>query len=248
MKRAFRRAALRTHPDIAGDTSEDAFKVVQSAYRTLRAALIDSEGSSRADTVSEGDDQEWGEHDWKWRARYGDANDPSVARKTTTEERARAVAEQLGRIKADVAEPAQKRGKRAIKPISQQKVPTPEEIAAMDSEAKTTFGKNMASRHSSNGAHDALSAQLEGLQRKGNIKARVAQKDVDEAVQVGIHYSTIKAIEDSEEERFLRLAKLAREWRAKQNTWRENGDGGDKMTAKELLQAAVIGASMGACS
>ena len=225
--------------------------MVQSAYRTLRASLLEAEGSSSAAAALEDDDVEWAQHDWKWKARYGDVNDPNVARKHTAEECARAVEEQLGRMKSAAQMPPQKRGKRVIKPISQQKVPTPEEIAAMDNSAKTSFGKNMASRHSSNGAHDVLSAQLEGLHRKSHIKARVAEDEVvveDDAASVGIHYSTIKAIEDSEEERFLRLARLAREWRAKQNTWRENGNAGDKMTPKELLQAAVIGASMGACS
>jgi uncharacterized OsmC-like protein len=87
------------------------------------------------------------------------------------------------------------------------------------------------------------------LHRKSRIKARVeadsrAEEDLE---KVAVHYSTIKELEDSEEERFLRLARLAREWRAKQATWRETG-GQDKMTPKELLQAAVQGASLGACA
>ena len=119
----------------------------------------------------------------------------------------------------------------------------------MDSNAKTSYGKGRASRSSTNSAHDALSAQLEGLHRKRNIKARMEAPEVspDEEAHTGVHYSTIKAIEDSEEERFLRLAKLAREWRSKQASWRETGSS-DKMTPKELLQAAVQGASLGACA
>lgn len=247
LKRAFRAAALKTHPDIAGNSSAAAFKVVQGAYRTLRAALLEDEGSGAAAAALDDDDVEWSEHDWRWKAKYGSAKNPEVMRQHTTEERAKRVAEQLGRLQ--MGEKKVKRGKRVIKPISQQQIPTEEEIAAMDSNAKCTVGKGQASRHSSNSAHDVLNSQLQGLHRKSRIKARVeadsrAEEDLE---KVAVHYSTIKELEDSEEERFLRLARLAREWRSKQATWRETG-GQDKMTPKELLQAAVQGASLGACA
>jgi len=64
--------------------------VVQSAYRTLRASLLEAEGSSSAAAALEDDDVEWAEHDWKWKARYGDVNDPNVARKHTRARRRRA--------------------------------------------------------------------------------------------------------------------------------------------------------------
>ena len=74
LKRAFRASAMRTHPDIAGDSSVEAFKVVQGAYRTLRAAALELEGSTiaAAALVDEEGDVEWAEHDWRWKARYGD--------------------------------------------------------------------------------------------------------------------------------------------------------------------------------
>jgi hypothetical protein len=98
-----------------------------------------------------------------------------------------------------------------------------------------------------------LNAQLQGLHRKKNIKARVegmktgANMTEDAETELGVHYSMIRAIEDSEEERFLRLARLAKEWRSKQANWRESGTT-NKMSPKELLQAAVQGASLGACA
>ena len=145
------------------------------------------------------------------------------------------------------------RGKRTITPISQQRIPTAEEVRAMESDAKTAVGKGRASRSSTNSAHDALNAQLLGLHRKKNIKARVegikteANGTEEAETELGVHYSTIRAIEDSEEERFLRLARLAKEWRSKQANWRDSGNS-DKMSPKELLQAAVQGASLGACA
>ena len=249
LKRAFRASAMRTHPDIAGDASGEAFKRAQSAYRTLRVALLEREGSPSAAAVLGEDDVEWAEHDWRWKARYGDGREEATSRRKTEEERRGEVAAQLNRMKAGDLGAAKKRGKRVIKPIAAQRIPSAEEIAAMDSNAKTSFGKGRASRSSTNSAHDALSAQLEGLHRKRNIKARMEAPEVspDEEAHTGVHYSTIKAIEDSEEERFLRLAKLAREWRSKQASWRETGSS-DKMTPKELLQAAVQGASLGACA
>jgi len=41
--------------------------------------------------------------------------------------------------------------------------------------------------------------------------------------------------------------RLAKEWRSKQANWRESGTT-NKMSPKELLQAAVQGASLGACA
>ena len=51
-------------------------------------------------------------------------------------------------------------------------------------------------------------------------------------------------LEDSEEERFMRLARVAKEWRDKKGgakSWRETGSMSedDKMTPRELLLAAV---------
>lgn len=56
-------------------------------------------------------------------------------------------------------------------------------------------------------------------------------------------------LEESTPERFLRLAKLAREWR-EQRSMSDAIYGADiiKPSAKELLQAAVEGVSLGACT
>ena len=134
LKRAFRASAMRTHPDIAGDSSVEAFKVVQGAYRTLRAAALELEGSAiaAAALVDEEGDVEWAEHDWRWKARYGDgrgARGLDVEAKTEEEKRAE-VRSQVNRMKFADANGgvATKRGKRKIKPISQQRIPTAEEI------------------------------------------------------------------------------------------------------------------------
>ena len=56
-------------------------------------------------------------------------------------------------------------------------------------------------------------------------------------------------LEESTPERFLRLAKLAREWR-EQRSMSDAIFSADiaKPSAKELLQAAVEGVSLGACT
>lgn len=253
LKRAFRAAALRTHPDIAGTRSAEAFKATQAAYRALRAAALETEGDALGAAALEEDDAEWAEHDWRWRSRMARNGDAETSRRKTEEERAAEVRARLDFMKAQAAGeaqgPARKRGKRVIKPISQQRLPTAEEIAAMEKEVKSSLGKGQASRSSMNGAHDVLSAQLNGLHRVSRLKAKgdADMSDIENSEKYATHYTTIKQIEDSEEERFLRLAKLAKEWRAKQAQWRYSGST-QKMTPKELLQAAVQGASLGACA
>lgn len=254
LKRAFRAAALKTHPDIAGTRSAEAFKATQAAYRTLRAAALETEGEIGAASALEEDDVAWVEHDWKWRSRMHGGDAETSRKKTDEERRAEAFARlefvkasAEGRVREGEGGP-KKRNKRVIKPISQQRVPTKEEIAAMESGSTAVpIGKGQASRSSTSGAHDALSSQLDGLHRVSRMRRRESVGVTDEAEKYATHYSTIKAIEDSEEERFLRLAKLAQEWRSKQAKWRETGST-QKMSPRELLQAAVHGASLGACA
>ena len=57
-------------------------------------------------------------------------------------------------------------------------------------------------------------------------------------------------LEAAEEERFMRLARMAKDWRDKKggvHTWRDTGSmsDDDKMTPRELLLAAVESVSLG---
>ena len=68
LKRAFRRLALRYHPDIAkDDAGVEKFHEIQEAYRVLSGAELAH--------VELPQDQEWDTHDWRWAHRYkGAAN------------------------------------------------------------------------------------------------------------------------------------------------------------------------------
>lgn len=116
LKRAFRRLALRYHPDIAkDDAGVEKFHQIQEAYRVLSGADLAH--------VELPQDQEWDTHDWRWAHRYkGAANgvagvDPEQARRRMGEEERRArVGEQL----RSMAGAPTRRKRRVIKPLSAQ--------------------------------------------------------------------------------------------------------------------------------
>ena len=116
LKRAFRRLALRYHPDIAkDDAGVEKFHQIQEAYRVLSGADLAH--------VELPQDQEWDTHDWRWAHRYkGAANgvagvDPEQARQRMGEEERRArVNEQL----RSMAGAPTRRKRRVIKPLSAQ--------------------------------------------------------------------------------------------------------------------------------
>ena len=152
-----------------------------------------------------------------------------------------------------------KKKKRTIKPVSRQK----SLCAKLEAEAVEkrinfkAFGGPDASKHSTNSAHDMLNTQLDGLRRKQVLKARYGggldeQENVEtkrkEAMKVRRYQLEL---EDSEEERFMRLAKVANEWRKRKggvHSWRDTGSTSDddKMSARELLLAAVQSVALGA--
>lgn len=165
-----------------------------------------------------------------------------------------------------------KKKKRTIKPVSRQtspmehfqRVQEAEKIRkAKEAEAVEkrinfkAFGGPDASKHSTNSAHDMLNTQLDGLRRKQVLKARYGggldeQENVEtkrkEAMKVRRYQLEL---EDSEEERFMRLAKVANEWRKRKggvHSWRDTGSTSDddKMSARELLLAAVQSVALGA--
>ena len=70
LKRAYRRRALKTHPDTGGTSaSTEAFQEVQKAYRTLRLEIASPNNDALTAEISE-DDEEWEEHDWRWKVKY----------------------------------------------------------------------------------------------------------------------------------------------------------------------------------
>lgn len=129
-------------------------------------------------------------------------------------------------------------------------------------------------RHSTETAHERLNAQLAGLQRKKVIRARATGIDVSEPKKRAEDPDAIERqrentvwaskaarfyggraglqLEESTPERFLRLAKLAKEWRDQRGGTSFSqalmASAEEKMSPKELLQSAVEGASLGACA
>jgi len=295
LKRAYRRHALRTHPDTGGKSaSAEAFQEVQKAYRTLRLEIASPDNEALTKEMSK--DEEWEEHDWRWKVKYDKekALDRNVNAKSQRkrEEAFRRVEEmkQMAKMKEEFdpaamasntakagaggegnlfPSRANKKKKRVIKPISKQSSPmenfqkvqeAEKERLKIEAEAKEkrinfkAFGGPDASKSSTNAAHDTLNAQLEGLRRKHVLKTRYdnhtsTPSEVEREKAKSIRKYQLE-LEDSEEERFMRLARVAKEWRDKKGgakSWRETGSMSedDKMTPRELLLAAVESVSLG---
>jgi len=304
LKRAYRRHALRTHPDTGGKSaSAEAFQEVQKAYRTLRLEIASPDNEALTKEMSK--DEEWEEHDWRWKVKYEKekALDRNVNAKSqrkreeafwrveemkrmakmkeefdpaaTASNTAKAGAGNTGAGAGGEGEGnlfpsrANKKKKRVIKPISKQSSPmenfqkvqeAEKERLKIEAEAKEkrinfkAFGGPDASKSSTNAAHDTLNAQLEGLRRKHVLKTRYdnhtsTPSEVEREKAKSIRKYQLE-LEDSEEERFMRLARVAKEWRDKKGgakSWRETGSMSedDKMTPRELLLAAVESVSLG---
>ena len=298
LKRAYRRHALRTHPDTGGaSASTEAFQEVQKAYRTLRLELASP--NNAALTAEMSNDEEWEEHDWRWKVKYEKekALDQNVTAKSQRKrEEAFWRVEEMKRMAKMKEEGAattttttggtaegwgegiegnlfpsrmNKKKKRVIKPISKQSSPmenfqkvqeAEKERLKREAEAKEkrinfkAFGGPDASKSSTNAAHDTLNTQLEGLRRKHVLRSRYgnhenAPSEAEREKAKSIRKYQLE-LEDSEEERFMRLARMAKEWRNKKggvNAWRETGSmsDDDKMTPRELLLAAVESVSLG---
>ena len=307
LKRAYRRHALRTHPDTGGKSaSAEAFQEVQKAYRTLRLEIASPDNEALTKEMSK--DEEWEVHDWRWKVKYEKekALDRNVNAKSQRkrEEAFRRVEEmkRMAKMKEEFdpaatasntakagagntgagagggggegegnlfPSRANKKKKRVIKPISKQSSPmenfqkvqeAEKERLKIEAEAKEqrinfkAFGGPDASKSSTNAAHDTLNAQLEGLRRKHVLKTRYdnhtnTPSEVEREKAKSIRKYQLE-LEDSEEERFMRLARVAKEWRDKKGgakSWRETGSMSedDKMTPRELLLAAVESVSLG---
>lgn len=300
LKRAYRRHALRTHPDTGGSSaSTEAFQEVQKAYRTLRLELASP--NNEVLTAEMSNDEEWEEHDWRWKVKYEKekALDRNVTAKSQRKrEEAFWRVEEMKRMAKMKEEGAatttttttggtaegggggeeegnlfpsrmNKKKKRVIKPISKQSSPmenfqkvqeAEKERLKREAEAKEkrinfkAFGGPDASKSSTNAAHDTLNTQLEGLRRKHVLRSRYgnhanAPSEAEREKAKSIRKYQLE-LEDSEEERFMRLARMAKEWRNKKggvNAWRETGSmsDDDKMTPRELLLAAVESVSLG---
>ena len=295
LKRAYRRHALRTHPDTGGKSaSAEAFQEVQKAYRTLRLEIASPDNEALTKEMSK--DEEWEEHDWRWKVKYDKekALDRNVNAKSQRkrEEAFRRVEEmkRMAKMKEEFDSAAMasntakagaggegnlfpsranKKKKRVIKPISKQSSPmenfqkvqeAEKERLKIEAEAKEkrinfkAFGGPDASKSSTNAAHDTLNAQLEGLRRKHVLKTRYGNHTSTPSEAEREKAKSIRKyqleLEDSEEERFMRLARVAKEWRDKKGgakSWRETGSMSedDKMTPRELLLAAVQSVSLG---
>ena len=146
-----------------------------------------------------------------------------------------------------------------------------EEMVANAFRARNVRGYQ-SDRHSTESAHERINSQLAGLHRKKVIRARADGVDLDRETKKETSRSAARRdgsehvvkdetnsarfyggvglqLEESTPERFLRLAKLAKEWReARSMSDAIYSADVIKPSAKELLQAAVEGASLGACA
>ena len=299
LKRAYRRRALKTHPDTGGTSaSTEAFQEVQKAYRTLRLEIASPNNDALTAEISE-DDEEWEEHDWRWKVKYEkekalDRNVNATSQKKREEafwrvremKRMAKMKEEGVKIPAAAAggageggggegegnlfpSRANKKKKRVIKPISQQSSPmenfqkvqeAEKERLRKEAEAKEkrihfkAVGGPDASKSSTNAAHDTLNTQLKGLRRKHVLRSRYGNHANTPSEEEREKAKSIRKyqleLEDSEEERFMRLARMAKDWRDKKagvHTWRDTGSmsDDDKMTPRELLLAAVESVSLG---
>ena len=300
LKRAYRRRALKTHPDTGGTSaSTEAFQEVQKAYRTLRLEIASPNNDALTAEISE-DDEEWEEHDWRWKVKYEkekalDRNVNATSQKKREEAfwRVREMKRMAKMKEEGVGIPAaaaggagegggggegegnlfpsraNKKKKRVIKPISQQSSPmenfqkvqeAEKERLRKEAEAKEkrihfkAVGGPDASKSSTNAAHDTLNTQLKGLRRKHVLRSRYGNHANTPSEEEREKAKSIRKyqleLEDSEEERFMRLARMAKDWRDKKagvHTWRDTGSmsDDDKMTPRELLLAAVESVSLG---
>ena len=128
-----------------------------------------------------------------------------------------------------------------------------------------------SARHSTESAHERINAQLAGLHRKRIIRARARGEEINSRHQGKAGAGTEEAgttdkhqaarfyggvglqLEESTPERFVRLAKLAKNWREERaGSWQSEIFPGsstkEKLSPKELLMAAVEGVSLGACT
>ena len=151
--------------------------------------------------------------------------------------------------------------------------PEPGSAEEFFSKARNVRGYQSA-RHSTESAHERINAQLAGLHRKKIIRARARGETLDPEPATGgggvtkggvepqprskaarFYGGVGLQLEESTPERFLRLAKLAKEWREQKSKtpWHSyasaySAPDEKKPSAKELLQAAVEGVALGACT
>jgi len=152
---------------------------------------------------------------------------------------------------------------------SQGDVPDKQEMASQNDEEEraqqskqqqhheTAYAQHDPSRCSSTDSHERIRRQLDGLKDRAAQKAEYEAQQTSERQDSGDPFDgyahfipplaqySFHSIQE-EEERFLRLARLAKEWRRAQGV--TDGVRGEQRipTPRELLQTAVEAASLGA--
>mmetsp|Transcript_24107 Transcript_24107/g.29201 ORF Transcript_24107/g.29201 Transcript_24107/m.29201 type:complete len:411 (+) Transcript_24107:244-1476(+) len=312
VKTAFRRLALRYHPDVSGDPeSAETFLRIQKAYDKLSRK---EEDGDEDDAYSSGmGGEEDGRHDWFYKFKRNSKD----AQKRPKEQARANVRAQMSGLKARANARRVRKARAASAHVHHWPADPTASTSSPTSSAATTeahphpsthdsppppfhdmhhhsnihgrpryqreddtwhnetpqhhhqhhhAGPN-ASKSSTTSAHYRLSGQLEGLRGAASTRKRHKKKD---SPKWNNAYSTVAATRDDEkhaimtehdytesELRFIRLAKLAREWRDKRSNkpsgTRDKTQYGDtfpkvvKPSARELLQAAVESVSLGAC-
>mmetsp|Transcript_15259 Transcript_15259/g.50114 ORF Transcript_15259/g.50114 Transcript_15259/m.50114 type:complete len:314 (+) Transcript_15259:28-969(+) len=255
VRRAFRRKALQLHPDIAGNGSSEEFQRVHDAYELLTGVR----------EVELGPDAhgQWSEHDWRVGFQYD-----RMGRSVTREERATVVGAQLSGLKQRAGTVKARKQRRAGQKDYAAMVAAREHAEAMQARAEgdreasagpppaepeppRVVAGPRAAEHSTPDAHARLTGQLQGLSRAAAVKAKrrpVTHPSTERAER----RAAAAQLEENITERFIRLAKLAKEWResgaAVSYYGLEGMSSSDKLSPRELLQAAVEGVALGACT
>eukprot|EP00242_Pyramimonas_sp_CCMP2087_P007488 CAMPEP_0198213580 /NCGR_PEP_ID=MMETSP1445-20131203/28948_1 /TAXON_ID=36898 /ORGANISM="Pyramimonas sp., Strain CCMP2087" /LENGTH=287 /DNA_ID=CAMNT_0043888245 /DNA_START=461 /DNA_END=1324 /DNA_ORIENTATION=+ len=256
IKHAFRRLALRYHPDVSqehGDTTEH-FVKLQRAYLLLTSTNKDADLS----TLEENFD--WSEHDFFWMSKFDQVD--NVGRKKTREQTQAQVQFQL----QGLGKPLKKNRRRVVPMHASKEQAWPPEAEEDQTEADTELqpafrAGPVSAKSSTPESHERLKAHLTGLKRAAILRKKVKcsrpEHEDEECVPSDFESLTdgtfkVEAVTEVEK-RFLRLAKLAQEWRRSSKKDFDLGHENEnwekekrQASAREALQAAVQGVAIGA--
>mmetsp|Transcript_31282 Transcript_31282/g.68340 ORF Transcript_31282/g.68340 Transcript_31282/m.68340 type:complete len:360 (-) Transcript_31282:2047-3126(-) len=258
IKQAFRRLALRYHPDVSHEEEDttETFVKLQRAY-----ILLTTNAANGTELLEENFD--WSEHDFFWMSKFRKVGVQKTRAQTVAEVRS-----QISNLKRSPLR-AQKRNRRRIVPMAESKEQVWVEPKELDPEKRFRAGP-VSARSSTLDAHERLGSQISGLRRVAGLRENVRRHEAKKSDEPHepldfLTDATFKTVPvTAEEKRFLRLAKLAQEWRknvsfedeTQDETDEEGaqgqGDGDEtkrrkrRATARAALLAAVQGVAIGA--
>jgi len=295
IKSAFRRLALRYHPDVSKEADAEAmFLKLQKSYLLL-INQDDDNDLDHASTSTEGED--WTDHDFMWKWKY----EKHGFKKSREQQQAQVRSQlhgighnQTRRKRRSVRQPARTTPVPPPPPMPTYvkgcKIPVVEAEAEAAAEVEEAVGEQRggsgsgqdgrtrqrnagpsSQRASTPGAHERLGKQLKGLRRAASMRLRKFSRSgrapyAPEPPMVRVPLADVFHAEavTEEEKRFLRLARLAQEWRdsnrhqlghlsflgnsACDHTIEFDEIEEKRIPPREAMLAAVMGVAIGACT